>query len=163
MDFIRDNLGPTIAEKRRIEGLEQQVIDYKQEVSDLKLLIDELKVKLDETNKTISNDSTENKTEVKLADESADTATPPDTKTPECNETKNDSEQKPSTDKANVESEAVTTSVVQTNGENIDKIDATSAKIDNTVTEPVSNGHDSIKDKSGETADAVAENIETKN
>lgn len=55
IDFIRDNLGPTIAERLRVEGLEQQLADYKKEVSDLKSQIEELKVKLDETNKPMVN------------------------------------------------------------------------------------------------------------
>lgn len=55
IDFIRDNLGPTIAEKLRVEGLEQQLADYKKEVSDLKSQIEELKVKLDEINKPMIN------------------------------------------------------------------------------------------------------------
>lgn len=50
IDFIRDNLGPTIAERLRVEDLEQQLADYKKEVSDLKSQIVELKVKLDESN-----------------------------------------------------------------------------------------------------------------
>lgn len=59
IDFIRDNLGPTLAEKHRIENLEQQLTEYKQEVSDLKAQIDQLKSKLSESEKTSdSNDVT---------------------------------------------------------------------------------------------------------
>lgn len=58
IDFIRDNLGPTIAEKLRVEGLEQQLADYKKEVSDLKSQIEELKAKLDETNNPMVNGNT---------------------------------------------------------------------------------------------------------
>lgn len=48
LDFIRDNLGPTLAEKHRTELLEQQLADYKQEVSDLKARIGQLQTKLSE-------------------------------------------------------------------------------------------------------------------
>lgn len=59
IDFIRDNLGPTLAEKHRIENLEQQLTEYKQEVSDLKAQIDQLKSKLSESEQSSdSNDAT---------------------------------------------------------------------------------------------------------
>lgn len=71
IDFIRDNLGPTNAEKQRVEGLEQKLVDYKQEISDLKSQIDDLKEKL---NKAIVSESpSEVKTEVAESTTSATT------------------------------------------------------------------------------------------
>lgn len=58
MDFIRENLGATQAEERRIETLEQEVIDYKKEVTELKTQLETVKTKLKEY---------EQKTEVKAS------------------------------------------------------------------------------------------------
>lgn len=48
IDFIRDNLGATMFEKKQIEQLEQTVRDYKQEVDELKTQVEDLKQKLNE-------------------------------------------------------------------------------------------------------------------
>lgn len=77
IDFIRDNLGPTLAEKHRIEQLEQQVADYKQEVSDLKKEIEGLKGKLSDctTKKAVDSaaaEPSETKSDAEAKDESAD-------------------------------------------------------------------------------------------
>lgn len=60
IDFIRDNLGPTLAEKHRIESLEQQLSDYKQEVTDLKTQIEQLKTKVNEKDSSTSSQIVEN-------------------------------------------------------------------------------------------------------
>lgn len=54
IDFIRDNLGPTLVEKHRIENLELQLSEHKQEVTDLKTQIEQLLTKLNETKSTTS-------------------------------------------------------------------------------------------------------------
>lgn len=74
IDFIRDNLGASSFERKKIEQLEQQVAGYKQEVADLKQQVDELKTKLNE--KTVVDE-----TEVPKTDETNEKLVEKETKT----------------------------------------------------------------------------------
>lgn len=164
MDFIRDNLGPTIAEKHRIEGLEQQVVDYKQEVCDLKSQIEELKIKLNENNKPIVNGSTEVKPDTppsSTTNDSIQQAIEADSKTVENNQSSSNAENDESTEKINVESD---TKVEPTtiNGKIGDEKENTSENGDNKVSNEQETNVDS-KEKSDGTADVAVVKTEPNN
>lgn len=167
IDFIRDNLGPTIAEKLRVEGLEQQLADYKKEVSDLKTQIEELKVKLDETNKPMVNGNID--IEINTPDEQSVFSQKESVQAIEPNiqieQVKNDGAKNAGV----VELETVallipsntSNSATAANGEKTDCGDSSTAKVDDKV--PSEESKDSNAIASAENAEAVAEKTETKN
>lgn len=166
IDFIRDNLGPTIAEQRRVEGLEQQVADYKKEVSHLKSQIEELKVKLDETSKPMVNGTIDiNKPDDQSISSSKDSvqANEPNIQDELANNygAENTDMIESGTAALSITTNDLSSATTVENGENTECGDSSDVKVDDKVSSEESKDSNAIAP--AENADVVSEKSETKN
>ncbi|XP_055297181.1 c-Myc-binding protein homolog [Sitodiplosis mosellana] len=165
MDFIRQNLGASQAEERRIESLEQEVIGYKKEVEDLKSQLEAVKAKLGEYEKNTDDAVGETKNEEKPTNESVQAS---EAKASEINQTNGGeavvdaSKDKTSTESETAATPSSTTTTVDSgkttnDSENADvaKSNTTTAKIDDDKP-PASTANEADKTKTSENAATAA-------